>query len=224
MTTCKGIEYKMPTFSEIKEKYNWFEKKIFERYERSKSVSRWIDPYCLGYDFMSYFTHIEMMAWQALRCYGKAPFYPQYPVGKYFLDFGNPIVKIGIECDGKDFHTDKKRDYNRDRDLQELGWDIYRVSGSDCNRIVYLYEHSQDMDERAVSENKNDYYYNTIEGLIECLGVRYFNQMFYGDADENMNIMSNVLRNRISIQTDEWDIGLSNAIQDYYNKYYSFKK
>jgi hypothetical protein len=35
--------------------------------------------------------------------------YPQYPVGRYFVDFGNPVHKVAIECDGARWHS-----YRRD--------------------------------------------------------------------------------------------------------------
>lgn len=207
-------------FMEIRDCYKIFEQKIFARFNKSNNISRWIDPYVIGFDFLNLFSHIEMMTWQALRCYGHAPFYPQYPVGKYFLDFGNPIVKVGIECDGKQYHTDKEKDLNRDRNLNELGWTIYRISGSDCNRIINLYEYPDDENPYDVANNRNEYYYKTIEGLIECLAVRYFNQSFFGEPNENMKIMCSVLRERVSVHTDDFDIELSNAVQDCYNKYY----
>ena len=49
-----------------------------------------------------------------LGCLG-LPFYPQYPIGKYFVDFADPVKKIVIECDGKKYHQDKEKDKRRQR-------------------------------------------------------------------------------------------------------------
>jgi hypothetical protein len=58
--------------------------------------------------------------------------YPQYPVGRYFVDFANPAAKVAIECDGKRWHTDKERDAQRQGEIEALGWVVYRISGRDC--------------------------------------------------------------------------------------------
>ena len=49
-------------------------------------------------------------------------------------------MKIGVECDGHDFHEKTKeqaaRDKKRDRDLQALGYRVLRFSGSEIYRDV----------------------------------------------------------------------------------------
>lgn len=87
------------------------------------------DPYFMTWDF----TPIEREAWCSIRHYG-LPLYPQCPVGRFFLDFGDPRKKIGVELDGKDFH-DGGRDTARDAELWEMGWRIFRISGSDAMRL-----------------------------------------------------------------------------------------
>jgi very-short-patch-repair endonuclease len=58
--------------------------------------------------------------------------YPQWPVGGFFVDFANPVAKVAIECDGKEFHTDWKKDAERDDALTALGWTVYRFTGRMC--------------------------------------------------------------------------------------------
>lgn len=82
-----------------------------------------MNPYLVEWDF----TPIEWHVWSDIRG-GGLPFYPQYPVGRYFLDFGDPHKKIGLEADGRAFH-DKAKDKKRDEDLSAQGWRIFRVAG-----------------------------------------------------------------------------------------------
>ena len=72
-------------------------------------------------------------------------FAPQYPVGRYTVDicilvrttFG-PILKIAVECDGHQFHERTKEqaahDKKRDRELQKLGFLVFRFTGSEIHR------------------------------------------------------------------------------------------
>ena len=76
-------------------------------------------------------TPIEQALWQDIRA-ASAIFYPQYPVGRFFVDFGNPAAKIAIECDGKRWHTDRIKDARRQEEIEALGWWVYRISGADC--------------------------------------------------------------------------------------------
>lgn len=53
-------------------------------------------------------------------------------------DFAHIEVKVIVECDGHDFHEKTKehasRDKKRDRDLQAMGYNVFRYSGSDIYR------------------------------------------------------------------------------------------
>jgi len=77
-------------------------------------------------------TPIEYNIWCEIRM-ANAVMYPQYPVGKYFVDFGNPVAKVAIECDGKAFHMDRAKDDLRQSEIEAMGWTVYRISGRDCN-------------------------------------------------------------------------------------------
>jgi very-short-patch-repair endonuclease len=76
-------------------------------------------------------TPIEDWLWSDIRD-ANAVFYPQYPVDRFFVDFANPVAKVAIECDGAAFHQDKAKDAARDKRLAELGWAVYRITGSEC--------------------------------------------------------------------------------------------
>lgn len=85
-------------------------------------------------DWMPLFTPIEKYMWEEIRHKG-LPFFPQFPIGRCFADFADPVRKIVIECDGAAYHV-KERDAKRDRFMSDLGWTVFRISGSDCNRII----------------------------------------------------------------------------------------
>ena len=75
-------------------------------------------------------TPIEAWLWHDIRTID-AVLYPQYPVGRVFVDFANPKAKVAIECDGAAFH-DARKDAERDARLAELGWRVYRAPGWLC--------------------------------------------------------------------------------------------
>lgn len=80
------------------------------------------------FDWITILTPIEINVWTDIRILG-LPFYPQYPVGGYFLDFGNPILRFGIEVDSKQWHTNKQADQFREQRLNEYGWRLIRIQG-----------------------------------------------------------------------------------------------
>lgn len=85
-----------------------------------------MDPYMLG----AKMTHIEQDVWHEIRLYG-LPFYPQYPVGRRFVDFGDPCMSLAIEVDGAAYHT-PEGDAQKDRDLAAEGWRVLRIKGKDA--------------------------------------------------------------------------------------------
>lgn len=95
--------------------------------------STWDDePYHLA-DWLAIFTPIEAAAWIDIRGAG-LPLWPQLPVGPFFVDFGNPIKKVALECDGRQWHNPTK-DALRDAKLLEMGWVLYRAPGWQCNAL-----------------------------------------------------------------------------------------
>lgn len=109
----------------LREHYTWLTPKIM-----AQEVNEWAtDAY--AWNGMVHMTPIEYWLWHDIReC--DCVLYPQYPVGKFFLDFANPKAKVGIECDGAAYHQDKAKDAARDKVLEDMCWTIYRISGSDC--------------------------------------------------------------------------------------------
>lgn len=93
-----------------------------------------IDPYAwdMGQG-MIHFTPIEYAMWCDIRCTG-ITMYPQWPECGFFLDFANPVAKVAIECDGREFH-DASKDRERDAILGAQGWKVYRMTGRDCNVV-----------------------------------------------------------------------------------------
>lgn len=87
------------------------------------------DPYQIA-DWVPLFTPIEAAAWSAIRGAG-LPLWPQLPVGRYFVDFGCPVKKVAVECDGAKWH-DARKDARRDNDLIGMGWVTYRAPGWLC--------------------------------------------------------------------------------------------
>lgn len=78
-----------------------------------------------------YMTPIEAALWHDIR-EQNVVLYPQFPVGPYFVDFGNPAAKVAIECDGVRWHLDKQKDAARQRAIEAMGWTVYRITGRDC--------------------------------------------------------------------------------------------
>jgi very-short-patch-repair endonuclease len=95
--------------------------------------SEWADddPYLWEHAGGIELTPIERWLWTDIRALDMV-LYPQYPVGRFFLDFGNPIARVAVECDGAAWHQDKDKDAARDAKLLELGWTVYRFPGWEC--------------------------------------------------------------------------------------------
>ncbi len=110
----------------IKEFYDIFGPKILRGVKNEWAI----DAYAWDTGLVR-MTPIENWFWQDIR-QANAVLYPQYPVAGCFLDFANPVAKVGIECDGYDYHLDKEKDRQRDARLGRLGWTIYRITGADC--------------------------------------------------------------------------------------------
>lgn len=103
-------------------------------------ASEWgIDPYAWDHDAGIQMTPIEAWLWSDIRAVG-AVLYPQYPVGRRFVDFGNPVARVAIECDGAQFHQDAAADAQRQREIEALGWTVYRLTGRECRTDDYSAE------------------------------------------------------------------------------------
>ena len=80
-------------------------------------------------------TPIEEWIWEKFRYLGMV-MYPQYPVGRFFVDFGSPKKKVAIECDGAAYHLDKDADFRRQQEIQALGWKVFRFTGRECKQPI----------------------------------------------------------------------------------------
>lgn len=79
---------------------------------------------------------IEKMIYNELISYGLKPI-PQYPIGVFFIDLAFPEIKLAIEADGKEYHSNKEqkeRDLYRQKRIESLGWVFERFSGTFINR------------------------------------------------------------------------------------------
>ena len=116
-----------PDWNAIRDHYRAFTPQIL-----AERKDEWaIDPY--EWSEVLSLTPIEDWLWVHIRS-ANAVFYPQYPVGRFFVDFANPKAKVAIECDGAAFHQDKAKDRQRDEELAAMGWKVYRAPGYICVR------------------------------------------------------------------------------------------
>jgi hypothetical protein len=144
----------------------------YEEYQRGVDAGQWDwmrgDPYAIA-DWVPMFTPIEDDAWCEIRSAG-LPMWPQFPVGKFFVDFGNPVAKVALECDGKEFHSAVK-DAERDKVLRSMGWRVIRVTGSRCYKTRVMLPAWQ-LEERGeyVDEGYDEIYHReTLAGVMRQL-------------------------------------------------------
>lgn len=106
------------------------------------------DPRDIATTFEWDFTPIERRAWEDIRSFGLR-MYPQYPVGRRFVDFGDPERQIAVELDGRAYH-DLERDLARDEELRAVGWSVFHVPGWKTFRVVldpFLESQDEDLGE-----------------------------------------------------------------------------
>lgn len=118
-----------------------------------------ISPYELS-ALHDHLTPIERELWIDIRRLG-LPLYLQYPVGRRFVDFGDPVQRIAIEADGAAFHS-ADDDKARDQELMAQGWLTLRIAGRDTmgkrgtsriEQIAYTYFNVQIEQDDSGSNN-----------------------------------------------------------------------
>jgi very-short-patch-repair endonuclease len=181
MKITPGSKEYFAFLNEVREYYQGFEHLII----KSTIRGQWQNTY--AFDWASSFSDAEYQAWQVIRTIGRCLLYPQYPVDKYFVDFGNPYYKIALEVDGKEFHLDKEKDKARDSRLLEFGWKTFRVTGAEAYKQIPGIEeiNHRDWDNLDPEQREivTDWFMNTVEGVVEALTKYYF------DRDENDSSM-----------------------------------
>ena len=128
-------------------------------------------------DWTRIFTPIEAAIWEESH-YLCGQLLPQYPVGKCFVDFALPKKRIAIECDGRAYH-DHVSDAERDRYLGSLGWTVYRISGSDCKRMLEtpwdtIADRQLDGESDEARQIVREWLRSTAEGLIASIAAVHF--------------------------------------------------
>lgn len=88
----------------------------------------------LAYNWESILSEPEAKVLPELIQYG---FYPQYPVGKYMTDFGNPKTKEIIEIDGSHHYTQKGYYYDNKREFEMRANYDWRVEERIAAGLIY---------------------------------------------------------------------------------------
>lgn len=119
-------------------------------------------------------TLIEENVWHDIRIVN-LPFVPEFPVKNYFIDFADPVLKIGIEVDGRRWHTDIDKDKIRQQELEKLGWIIYRIQGWQTFELPYLQNCYCDMEEVCYCCRENERKYeNSSENILRKIKKEHY--------------------------------------------------
>lgn len=152
---------------QIRERYNEL-RPLIDRGDR-------IDPYSVC-DWCGYFTPIEENVWSDIRYVG-LPMLPQYPVDGFFIDFADPLIKLGIEVDGKIWHTNKEKDAQRQDFLERRGWTIIRIDGRQTYKEREDYfpdDYKEIMSEREIERTEREYESDCSEGILRWIKRNYY--------------------------------------------------
>lgn len=137
------------------------------------------------------FTVPEKNAWESIR-YENLPFYPEFPVDKYFLDFADPINKLGIEIFGNSYHQNPLKDFERLLKLRDCGWYIF---------VIFPKGTNISLDEHVTGGGRVDshFSYTTSDGL--CYSLR--RTVYKGTkviTHEDENIVNSLFQKSTKIQ------------------------
>jgi hypothetical protein len=126
-------------------------------------------------DWLPLLNHIEYPAWQEISA-RNLPFWPQFPIGRFFADFADPVKKLVIECDGKKWH-DPEKDAARDKEMEALGWTVFRVTGADCKRVsaspgdIYF---EMGLAPEAQEEMLRAFFLETVDGFVFAIAIEIY--------------------------------------------------
>lgn len=152
--------------------------KIRESYEQNMD---WIikeypkrDPYAI-FNWCAHFTPIEYNVWHDIRCLC-LPMYPEFPVENYFIDFADPVKKIGVEVDGKDWHKNIIKDRKRQNELENLGWKIFRIPGvlTFSDRDSFFEDYKFGYDKEADYKKEKEFRNLCSEGILQGIKDEHY--------------------------------------------------
>jgi len=125
-------------FDEAAKHYKTYRTEILEA-----GRSEWgVDPY--EWECFSKMSPIESDLWRCIRAVD-AVLYPQFPIGRYFADFCNPVAGVVIECDGAMWHQDAEKDAKRQNAIEGEGSTVYRITGKQCQDEAFASAFVQDI-------------------------------------------------------------------------------
>jgi very-short-patch-repair endonuclease len=128
----------MTRFDEAAKHYKQYRTEILEA-----GRSEWgVDPY--EWECFSKMSPIESDLWRCIRAVD-AVLYPQFPIGRYFADFCNPVAGVVIECDGAMWHQDAEKDAKRQNAIEGEGFTVYRITGKQCQDETFASAFVQDI-------------------------------------------------------------------------------
>lgn len=167
-----------------------FYPEIRRRYEELLPVIIDKYPITIPYEIADWFlilTKAERMFWDCIRSLA-APFYPEFPVGKYYVDFADPFRKIAIEVHSNKYHLGREeKDFIRQSNIEDLGWSVYHLEAKHMWVVMDDFE-KNDFGKEAdnVSATRNHdlaskylkYYSNDADGIL-----RRFMYKHYSDID-----------------------------------------
>lgn len=165
--------------------------KLTKDAEKQSGLNKWknLPPYIT--DWNTYFNEIEKKLWGDIRSIGVF-LYPKYPIDKYFIAFGNPFIKIGINIE---YNNPKFNDNHKISKLKELGWTIYTIKSKNTlvsaedfyNRVnKSKVNFSEIINEERDLFIKQNHLINS-----ECL-IYYLRTMYFSpDHEQNVNVQFN---------------------------------
>jgi very-short-patch-repair endonuclease len=131
----------------------------------------WTDPY--NFDFCAMQSPIERLLWSDIRG-NMLGLYPEYPVSRFYVDFYNPAIRVGIEADGKQWHS-KERDTARDNEIfQVAGAALIRVTGAECHRgadTPYYRLHEGLITKENYDHFLEEWYLKSSAGVVKAMSV-----------------------------------------------------
>ena len=161
----------------IREQYLKVKRRISHRPPEINSRTCMIDPYSIK-GWFEILTPIEKNVWSDIRRIG-LPFYPQYPIGKYFVDFADPVKKIVIECDGREWHQNIEKDLKRQGEIERMGWVVIRILGRETYKDfseLYNYTDNEVVEEERAEEIEQRLNNETSFGILNQLLGEYYSE------------------------------------------------